>query len=52
MSKVVGPTPATAHVALLPCIAAAPDEPLGVRGLHLCDINPYVGAQVHHRWRW
>lgn len=31
MSKVVGPTLAIAHVALLPCIAVAPAEPLGVR---------------------
>nr|ACG42682.1 hypothetical protein [Zea mays]ACG43845.1 hypothetical protein [Zea mays] len=22
------------------------------RGLHLCEISPYVGPQVHHRWRW
>ncbi|AQK89561.1 Zinc finger CCCH domain-containing protein 58 [Zea mays] len=22
------------------------------RGLHLCEISPYVGPQVPHRWSW
>ena len=22
------------------------------RGLHLCEISPYVGPQVSHRWSW